>query len=62
MQFEHPIYIKDIDVLDQTQQGATEIVRGLECMMNEERLRELGLNSPKKISGREVLLLSSATK
>lgn len=62
MQFEHPIYIKDIDVLDQTQQGATEIVGGLEYVMNEERLRELGLNSPKKISGREVLLLSSATK
>lgn len=54
MQFEYAIYIKYIDVLEQIEE-ATEMMGGLEYMMDEERLRELGLCSPKKISCREGL-------
>lgn len=40
--------------MEQTEE-ATEMVGGLEYMVNEERLRDLGLCSPKKISCREGL-------
>jgi len=41
-------YERDMDILERVQQGATKMVKGLEHLVCEERLRQLALFSSKK--------------
>ncbi|KFQ25197.1 hypothetical protein N331_04700, partial [Merops nubicus] len=48
IQFWSPHYKRDVDLLERVQRRAARMIRGLEQLSYEDRLRELGLFSPEK--------------
>ena len=56
-QFWAPQFRKDVELLERVQWKTTEMMRGLQCLSYEERLRDLGLFCLEKTERRSHLYL-----
>ena len=57
VQFWAPQFRKDVELLERVQWKTTEMMRGLQCLSYEERLRDLGLFCLEKTERRSHLCL-----